>query len=196
MIQPMQDKTAAPTSARDRLLAAADELFYREGVHSVGIDRVIERAGVAKASLYSAFGSKDELIRSYLMRRRARLEERVAQRLARCDSPRKRLLAVFDALADAAKENDFRGCAFTNARAEAPAGSAPEQACDTYRAWVRELFLGLAKEAGASRPLKLAQQLVVLYDGAVTAAGMDRDPAAVATARGIAATLLDAALAR
>ena len=53
-------------SPRERLLAAADELFYAEGVQSVGIDRVIERAGVAKASLYSTFGSKEELVRAYL----------------------------------------------------------------------------------------------------------------------------------
>src|SRR4051794_603668 len=64
-----QDRSPSRASARERLLAAADELFYEEGVHIVGIDRVIERAGVAKASLYSAFGSKDELIRQYLMRR-------------------------------------------------------------------------------------------------------------------------------
>ena len=56
----------AARSARERLLDAANELFYEEGVHTVGIDRVIERAGVAKATLYSTFGSKDELVRAYL----------------------------------------------------------------------------------------------------------------------------------
>jgi AcrR family transcriptional regulator len=68
--------TPAPaSSARERLLAAADELFYEEGIHTVGIDRIIEQAGVAKATLYSLFGSKDGLIRAYLQ---ARLERRVA----------------------------------------------------------------------------------------------------------------------
>ena len=70
-------------SARDRLLAAADELFYENGVNLVGIDRVIEHAGVAKASLYDCFGSKEELIRCYLQgrgeRRQARIRERMAQ---------------------------------------------------------------------------------------------------------------------
>src|SRR5882757_8493036 len=56
-------------SARERLLAAANELFYKEGIHTVGIDRVIEKAGVAKASLYTTFGSKDELVRAYLAER-------------------------------------------------------------------------------------------------------------------------------
>ena len=62
----MGAKTTAVPSARERLLTAANELFYAEGVHTVGIDRVIERAGVAKASLYNTFGSKDELVRVYL----------------------------------------------------------------------------------------------------------------------------------
>ena len=61
----------ATASARDRLLAAADELFYEEGIHTVGIDRIIEKAGVAKATLYSVFGSKEELIRAYLAARLA-----------------------------------------------------------------------------------------------------------------------------
>ena len=66
----MAVKEAARPSARERLLAAANELFYDEGVHTVGIDRVIEQAGVAKASLYNTFGSKDELVRTYLQTRR------------------------------------------------------------------------------------------------------------------------------
>ena len=75
--------TAAPdrTSARERLLAAANELFYAEGIRTVGIDRIIEHAGVAKASLYNTFGSKDELIRAYLGQRHARTAERITRAL-------------------------------------------------------------------------------------------------------------------
>ena len=68
--------------ARERLLTAANELFYTEGVHTVGIDRIIERAGVAKATLYSAFGSKDELIQAYLARRYEAWKRRLPERLA------------------------------------------------------------------------------------------------------------------
>src|SRR6202165_2233557 len=82
-------------SARDRLLVAADELFYAEGVHVVGIDRIVERAGVAKASLYSIFGSKDELIRASLERHFRGRRSRIASILAAYDSPRERLLGVF-----------------------------------------------------------------------------------------------------
>ena len=72
MSMPSTDPDAVRRSPRERLLEAAGELFYAEGVQSVGIDRVIERAGVAKASLYSTFGSKEELVRAYLDERHAR----------------------------------------------------------------------------------------------------------------------------
>src|ERR1700750_3215121 len=95
-------KATAVPPARDRLLAAAGELFYEEGVHTVGIDRVIERAGVAKASLYSTFGSKEELVRAYLEGRQQRRQRRIAERIAQCSSARDKLLAVFDLLAESA----------------------------------------------------------------------------------------------
>src|SRR5216683_8348151 len=82
-------------SARERLLAAADELFYAEGVHVVGIDRIVERAGVAKASLYSIFGSKDELVRAYLDEHFRRRQMRIARILAVNNTPRERILGVF-----------------------------------------------------------------------------------------------------
>src|SRR5450756_3000707 len=96
----MAAKAPAAQPARERLLAAANELFYAEGVHTVGIDRVIERAGVAKASLYNTFGSKDELVRAYLESRHTRMAERIARHLARYADPRGRLLSVFEAQAE------------------------------------------------------------------------------------------------
>src|SRR6202043_101484 len=86
----MVAKSPATPSARERLLEAANELFYDEGVHTVGIDRVIERAGVAKASLYNTFGSKDELVRAYLETRHARVAARITSYLERYSTPRER----------------------------------------------------------------------------------------------------------
>jgi len=80
-------------SARERLLAAANELFYEEGVHTVGIDRVIERAGVAKASLYSTFGSKEELVRAYLQARAEERQRRISAVIAKHDDARARIAA-------------------------------------------------------------------------------------------------------
>jgi AcrR family transcriptional regulator len=180
-------------SARERLLAAADELFYAEGVHTVGIDRVIERAGVAKASLYSAFGSKDGLVKAYLQGRHERRRERLRIALERFTTPRDRLLGVFDVLAEMAAAADFRGCAFYNASAEGTGTEAVREVCDTNRTWTRDLFTELARDAGARDPAELAAQLQLLYDGTSVGARMDRTVAPAITARQVAAALLDAA---
>jgi AcrR family transcriptional regulator len=124
-------------SARDRLLAAANELFYLEGIHTVGIDRVIERAGVAKASLYSTFGSKDELVRAYLEGRARSRQERVSKRIASHDSPRDRILGLFDLLGETVAQPTFRGCAFINASAEGPRDETKaHEVCVGSRAWM------------------------------------------------------------
>ena len=190
----MAAKAPAVQSARERLLAAANELFYEEGVHTVGIDRVIERAGVAKASLYNVFGSKDELIRAYLARRHERRRARITAALERYTTPRERLLGVFDVLGEALMEPGFRGCAFVNASAESQPGSGVEQVSDEMRAWVRSLFTDLAAAAGAPDPAGLAAQLVLLYDGASVGARMDRNPGTAAAARTVAAALIAAAI--
>lgn len=186
---------AGRPSARARLLAAADELFYQEGVHTVGIDRVIERAGVAKATLYSAYGSKDELIRAYLVDRHHARRRRITEAVAGQDTPRAQLLAIFDVLCESISAPDYRGCAFVNAYAEARPGSAIAEASDEYRGWIRSLLTDLAAAAGAADPERLARQLVLLYDGAGISARMDQAAEAGPEARLAAALLIDAATA-
>lgn len=192
----MPKKTANRPPPRERLLAAADELFYGEGVNTVGIDRIIEHADVSKASLYKHFGSKDELIRAYLAARHAAWSERLTRELAtRYQTPRERLLGVFDVLGELLADPGFRGCALVNASAEARPGSPVLGACDESRAWKRALLVELGEAAGAVDPDLLAEQLAQLYDGAQIGARMDRNPAAAATAaRAAAAALLDAAI--
>jgi AcrR family transcriptional regulator len=189
----MSTKAAAGPSARERLLAAASELFYDEGVHTVGIDRVIERAGVAKASLYNTFGSKDELVRAYLEQRHAVTTARISRYLERYSDPRDRLLGVFEAQGELFAEPGFRGCAFVSASAESP-GEAVSRAADDYRGWVRDLLTGLARATGAPDPERLGRQLHMIYDGASLSARMDRDPSSASAARDAAEELLDAAL--
>jgi AcrR family transcriptional regulator len=96
----MTTTTPARGSARERLLRAANELFYAEGVQSVGIDRIIEQAGVAKASLYNTFGSKEELVKAYLENRHGGTTARLHAAIEQESEPRARLLAVFDAQAE------------------------------------------------------------------------------------------------
>jgi AcrR family transcriptional regulator len=188
-------RSAARGSARERLLAAADELFYAEGVHTVGIDRVIERAGVAKASLYNTFGSKDELVRAYLQERHLARRARIEARLAECATPREKILSVYDVLGEIfAEAAPYRGCAFLNASAEVlTPGSRVGETCDDARAYVRGLLTDLAREGGLANPEMLGRQLVLLYDGAGVGAKMDRNPAAAAAARSAAIALIDAA---
>ena len=191
----MAVQNAARPSARERLLAAANELFYAEGVHSVGIDRVIEQAGVAKGSLYNTFGSKDELIHAYLKARHETIAERITRALENYDTPRDRLLGVFESQGRSLTDTGYRGCAFVRASAESHPGDLVEQAYGDYRGWVRSLFTRLADEAGAPDPAVLARQLHLLYDGIAVSSRMDHDPAAFVAARAAAAALLDAALA-
>lgn len=190
ILVPSTDLAGSP---RERLLAAANELFYREGVHTVGIDRVIERAGVAKATLYSTFGSKDELIAAYLERRHEAMRDRVGRAIARRRSPRARLLAPFDVLIELSENENYQGCAFANATAESHGPSAAA-AVAAYRGWLRETFAELATQAQARHPAALARQLQLLWDGSGQSVRMDHDPTAARAARAAAAALLDAAL--
>ncbi|WP_406408168.1 TetR/AcrR family transcriptional regulator [Streptomyces sp. NBC_01643] len=184
---------AAKASARERLLEAADELFYGEGVQTVGIDRVIEHAGVGKQSLYNIFGSKEGLVCAYLELRFARRRDRVARALTRFRTPREQLLGVFDALGEAFTDPHFNGCPFARATSETAEDSAIRKVADDYRAWVRGLFSELGAASGYANPEALARQLLLLFDGAEQSARMDRDPSAATTARTAAAVLLDAA---
>jgi AcrR family transcriptional regulator len=180
-------------SPRERLLAAADELFYADGVHTVGIDRVLERADVARASLYGTFGSKDELIRAYLERRMTLMQARLRAAAEAYDDPRERLLSVFDAQAVTFAQPGYRGCAFNRASAEAQPGSAAYEVPRTYRRWLRGYLTDLAASAGAAEPDVLARQIHLLYDGAMTAVSLDGDSDVTASARAAASALIDAA---
>jgi AcrR family transcriptional regulator len=190
-------QTEHRASARERLLDAANELFYAEGVQTVGIDRIIERAGVAKASLYNLFGSKEELVAAYLASRHDSTTSRLTKAIEGFDDPRRKILAVFDAQAQQYEQPDFNGCAFMAASTEAPAGGLVERAADQFRAWIRAMFADLAEQAGAPDPVELGRQLHFVYDGAGLAGRMDHhDPEIAPAARDAVQALLDAALTR
>jgi AcrR family transcriptional regulator len=186
---------ATRRSPRERLLEAAGELFYAEGVQSVGIDRVIERAGVAKASLYSTFGSKEELVRAYLEDRHGEVLGRLRAAVEAADpaDPVARILAVFDAQATRFDAPDYHGCAFVAAAAEVPRGGRIDDATHAYRREIRELFTELAAAAGARDPALLASQLQLIYDGTAVSANLDRDPSIAGPERAAAASLIASA---
>src|SRR3984957_20403948 len=129
----MANKGATKSSPRERLLAACDELFYRDGVQSTGIDAVIEKAGVAKGSLYYIFGGKDELVAAYLRGRLEKWRQRVEAAQAGPDDQDQKILSIFDAIGDYVSSPEFRGCPFHNAAAELPGGESQQLAIKEYR---------------------------------------------------------------
>jgi AcrR family transcriptional regulator len=185
--------TTKRASARERLLDAADRLFYAEGVHTVGIDRIIEEAGVAKGSLFYNFSGKGELVAAYLAGRRERRRERIERHCAGLTDPVDKLLALFDALAEAAAEPGFRGCAFANASAEAGPDSVEAAALRDYRGWFDDLVLSLTTEAGYADPAGVAERIRLLYDGAVANTQLDSNRGAVAVAKEMAQLVLASA---
>jgi AcrR family transcriptional regulator len=182
------------TPARDRLVAAANELFYAEGIHTVGVDRIIEHAGVSRASFYNNFESKEELIHTYLMDRHDGTTSRLRDVVAGLEDPRQKVLAVFDTQGTQFRQPDFNGCAFVAASTEAARGGTIETDAAEFRQWIRAMFTGLAAQAGAADPVQLGRQLHVLYDGAGLTARMDRDADIALAVRSAAEALLDAAL--
>ncbi len=113
--------------------------------------------------------------------------------MAQYQTPRDKILSVFDSLAETAAHPNYRGCAFQRAGAEAGAGSSVKRICDDSRAWLRAQFTELAREAGVRDPQALGGQLALIYDGAAMTAYLDQDPTAPGAARAVAEQLLPAA---
>jgi AcrR family transcriptional regulator len=185
------------SSARERLLDRADDLFYREGIRAVGIDRIIAESHIAKASLYAHFASKDELIGAYLARRSARWQSQVEAELADVDDPTARILRVFDLLAASIRDPNFRGCPFIKAASEFPTPDHPARmVTDRHRAWLRTLFVHAATASGADDPQALARALVLLYDGALVAGELDNARTAGASVQSAVRQLIEQGMRR
>ncbi len=180
-------------SPKERLLAAVDELFYNEGIHTVGIDRVIEKAGVAKGSLYYNFGGKDDLIGAYLHGRHVAWAARVDEGIAAHDDPTEKILSVFTTLGELFAEPAYRGCAFTNAMAESLPDSAERIAGKTFRAWLHQTFSDLVAALNIADPEALTARLIVLYDGANGTAQLDGSSEPARLAGSMAALVMTAA---
>lgn len=184
---------APPTNAQERLLEAAQDLFYRQGIGATGVDRLVEAADVAKMTLYNNFGSKDELVAAYLTRRHEAWERRLEAHVERADSPDERLLAVFDAYLESASEPGHRGCAFLNAAAELPREGHPARAViRSHKESVRELLREQAATAAAEAPDELAEQLFLLLEGAIVTAGIRGGTGPLRSARAAAERLIAA----
>jgi len=177
------------TGVRDRLLDAADRLFYREGVRAVGIDRVLAEADAAKASLYQHFGCKDQLVASYLERKTGDARVHIEAYLADTP-PSQRALKFFDWVVDWTESKDFRGCPLQHTVSELTDAAHPARAvAHAQREWFKERLLEWSIAAGVKDAKAIARALIVLFDGAVAGAEVD-GPQRARDARWMARQLL------
>ena len=180
---------------RARILETAASLFYLHGIANVGINEVIEKAGVARMSLYHHFSSKDDLILAVLDHISAQRIQAIGKALSGCHTPESRLLAIFLILKETVNEETFRGCAFINAAIERAKPEDPIHArVAKHKRMIQEIFLKLAKEGGAESPDVLSRQLMILWDGAITQSYIHQDPEIVSFAVDAARKLIAANL--
>ena len=182
---------ARPGSARQRLLDAATALFYREGIHSVGVDRIIETAGVTRATMYKQFAGKEGLVLAYLKGEDEALRGLFAQATEASDDPDVLLGLVVDGIALDIRERHTRGCPFINAAAEYPDQGPVRELIAAHREWFRDTLRQLAEGARLRDPDAVAASLVLLRDAALVGGyldGQDRvAPAFARTARDLIA---------
>ncbi len=192
-----QELKANGSDAREKLLAAAYELFSSSGVQAVGVEAIIERSGVARQTMYRHFGSKQDLVLAFLARReqlwtRSWLQAEVERR---AEDPGDRLLAIFDVFDDWFHRPDFEGCSFINVMLEHPDEEHPlHQASTGYLAGIRGFLQGLAEQLGVHDADGFARQWHILMKGSIVAAG-EGDHEAARRAQSIARLVLERATA-
>ena len=158
---------AHPLSVRERLLLAAEELFYSQGIASTGVDAVIERAGVSTGSLYKNFGGKDALVAAYLRERDLRWRAHWETCIAECHDPVDRVLAIFTALSRWAPPTPAdRGCAHLAAAVQLAEGHPAIQAALEHKDHLRRRLTELCADAGVADAEEVACDIALIYEGA------------------------------
>ncbi|MEM6430330.1 MAG: TetR/AcrR family transcriptional regulator [Deinococcota bacterium] len=165
--------TQAKASARERLLSTASQLFYQRGFQAVGVDTVVAESGVAKMTLYRHFPSKDDLIVAYLERANDAFWKWLESAITDLNDPKEKLEAIFDALRQRATSPQCLGCPFQSTAAEFPDPEHPaHRVALAHKQAILVRFTALANEAHLQEPEVLAEQLLMLMDGAWVAARM------------------------
>lgn len=177
---PLTELPTAP--AKLRILLTADELFYDEGIRSVGVDRLIASSTVTKATFYKHYGSKDRVIAAYIGYRHRRAAEALAHEVARSDSALAALHAIRDAALVQIAAPGFRGCPFINAAAEFADAQHPVRvAVRDHREWFATVLERVTRELGHPLPGDAADELLLAHDGALSG-GYAGDPVAASAA--------------
>lgn len=185
------------SSRREHLIDTAIALFSENGFHGTGIDTILEVAGVSKKTLYRHFRSKDELILACLRKYDGLFRNNFMRQVeALADTPRGRLLGLFDVAEQWFKQNNFYGCMFINAVGEYSEADTPiREVCRDFKAMIRGYIRSLCEQAGATDPEMLADELALLFEGATVTAQVSQDRSRAARVAKTAATaLIDQAL--
>lgn len=166
--QPATPSAAKPLLAADRIRKTAREMFYRDGIRAVGVDAIVNQAGVTKPSLYRSFSSKDELAATYLRDYDAEFWARFdGACAAHPGDPRAQLLDYLSGLSQRAVQNGYRGCGLTNAAVEYPEAGHPARAVAVeHKLELRRRLNEMAAGMGATDPQALADGLLLLIEGA------------------------------
>ncbi|MDY3127021.1 MAG: TetR/AcrR family transcriptional regulator [Corynebacterium sp.] len=184
-------------SPRSRLLASATNLFTTEGIRVIGIDRILREADVAKASLYSLFGSKDSLVIAYIEALDEQYRAAWTERTVDMTDPQQKILAFFDMAVEEEPKQEFRGSHFLNAAGEYPRPETDSErgivkACLEHRKWMHSTMTGLLNEINGYPSDGQASQLLIFLDGGLAGARLMRDVTPLKTARDLAVQLLSA----
>jgi AcrR family transcriptional regulator len=191
----MPTKRDTPTPA-ERLLETATTLFTLYGIRAVGIDRLLEEAKVARASMYQSFGSKDALVVAYLKRQHTNDQAAYQTAVERHDAPVDRVLAAFDLADSSARRRQYRGCLYLNAATEFPDDAHPvTTAVLDHRKWLYDQWLAHLRQAGVADPAALAHRVQLLYDGALAGSKVSRSCEPIRLARQMAEDVIRRAIA-
>jgi AcrR family transcriptional regulator len=163
---------------RDHLLSVAQRMFCSMGFHAVSIDAIIAEAGVARMTVYKNFGSKEDLIVATLHREDKLFRQWLTSTVEGLSTePADRIRALFSALHQRFAAEGYYGCAFIRASIEFPDARHPvHQAAREHKEMIRSYLRGLAAEVGSRDPAALAEQLYLLFEGAITASQLHREP--------------------
>jgi len=180
---------------RDELVRNALEVFYRDGFHATGMDKLVAETGISKTSMYKHFRTKDEMILAVLRLRDERFRNWFCRRVEEiADTPRARLLAVFDALHEWITSPRFKGCMFIKAVSEFQDPKDPIHIQSaTHKRMLLEYVQTLATEARARDPAALARQLMLLKEGAIVTSVMLGNGSPAIEAKAAATVLIEAA---
>ncbi|MGP1310157.1 MAG: TetR/AcrR family transcriptional regulator [Phycisphaerales bacterium] len=179
---------------RERLIRVAHDLFYEHGFHAIGLERIIDEVGVTKTTFYNHFESKDAIIVEALRWHDRWWKDEFSRLLRKHggDSPRARLCAIFDAIAEAMREPGYKGCIFINVAVQFPACADPAHIeAAAHKRSMQGVIEELAAFAGAAKPRALAEELSLVMEGAYVSEQVLDDPRCADIGRRLAEMIIE-----